>query len=156
MMSTIEDGISGAQIGVLPERELAGVEAPVRLMYDQALLELSALGVRLKEMRLPLPVAEYLNQGGDIMSVDSYAQLGTYVERSRDKVDPIIAGRILRGAGIAAADYYRVLEARGRHRRPLPSSCTASMPSSFPARICCQYSWKRWTRASLRTCLVGW
>lgn len=111
-MSTIEDGISDARIGVLPERELAGVEAPVRVMYDQALLELSALGARLKEMSLPLPVAEYLNQGADIMSVESYALLGTYVERSLDKVDPIIAGRILRGAGISAADYHRVLEAR--------------------------------------------
>lgn len=111
-MGTIEDGGSGSKIGVLSARDLEGVEAPVRRDYEKALLELTALGARLKEMSLPLPVAEYLNQGGDIMSVESYALLGSYVERSRDKVDPIIADRILRGAGITAADYYRVLEAR--------------------------------------------
>jgi aspartyl-tRNA(Asn)/glutamyl-tRNA(Gln) amidotransferase subunit A len=112
VMRSIEGGAAGLQIGVLAERELFGVDPLIRKLYAQALAELSALGARLKEMRLPLPVEDYLTQGGDIMSVESYALLGTYVERHRDKVDPIIAGRILRGAGIAAADYYRVLEAR--------------------------------------------
>lgn len=108
----IEDGILGARIGVLPERDLAAVEAQVRRAYDQALLELSALGARLRDMSLPLPMARYVKQGNDIMGVESYARLGIHVERSRDKVDPVIAGRILRGAGMAEADYRRMLDAR--------------------------------------------
>lgn len=109
---SIEEGACGLQIGVLPERDLDGVEPPIRTLYSQALAELSALGATLKELSLPLPMEDYLAQGGDIMSVESYALLGPHVERHREKVDPTIAGRILRGAGIAAADYYRVLETR--------------------------------------------
>ena len=51
------------------------------------------------------------------MSVEGFAHLGAYVERHPDLVDPVIAGRILRGKAISGPDYYNVLQARGAAQR---------------------------------------
>ncbi|MBZ9742223.1 MULTISPECIES: amidase [unclassified Mesorhizobium] len=139
-LAGIEDGVKGLRIGILAERDLEGVEPDIRMLHDRAIADLTTLGAEFHEIALPLSMSEYLGSGGDIMSVESYALLGDYVERPDKLVDPVIAARIARGREISGAAYYRLLETRrlaqvafheavagfdalvapGSHRSPVP------------------------------------
>jgi aspartyl-tRNA(Asn)/glutamyl-tRNA(Gln) amidotransferase subunit A len=155
-LAAIEDGVKGLRIGFLTERDLAGVEPDIRLQHDRAIADLTALGARFQEITLPLSVSEYLASGGDIMSVESYALLGGYVDRADSPVDPTIADRIRRGRDIGAAAYYRLLEDRrlaqialldaaagfdafvapGSHRSPVPlAEVDESQPPNHFGRL---------------------
>jgi aspartyl-tRNA(Asn)/glutamyl-tRNA(Gln) amidotransferase subunit A len=136
----IEDEIKGLRIGILPERDLDGVEPDIRQLHDRAIADYRALGAQFSEITLPLSIQEYLGSGGDIMSVESYALLGGYVDRPGTPVDPVIAGRIKRGDALTGPQYYQLLETRrqaqiafadvaqdfdafvmpGSHRTPVP------------------------------------
>jgi aspartyl-tRNA(Asn)/glutamyl-tRNA(Gln) amidotransferase subunit A len=111
-LDDIENGVKDLRIGVLPERDLEGVEPELRTLHDRAIAELRALGASFSEIALPLSISQYLGSGGDIMSVESYALLGTYVDRPDSPVDPVIAGRIRRGKGLTGPEYYQLLETR--------------------------------------------
>ncbi|BAB54447.1 Glu-tRNA(Gln) amidotransferase subunit A (plasmid) [Mesorhizobium loti] len=139
-LTTIEDGVKGLRIGMLHERDLAGVEPDIRMLHDRAIADLTALGAQFHKIALPLSISDYLGRGGDIMSVESYAFLSAYVEHPDSPVDPVIAERISRGRDISGPAYYRLLETRrlaqigfqeaaagfdafvapGSHRSPVP------------------------------------
>lgn len=111
-LGQLEAGISGLRLGVLPDRDLDGTDSAVRRLYDVALADLVAIGAELAEVALPLSIAGYLASGGDIMSVESYALVGRYVERAPEKVDPVILARILRGKEISEPVYHNLLQTR--------------------------------------------
>lgn len=111
-LAGIEDGVNGLRIGILAERDMEDVEPDIRMLHDRAIADLTTLGAEFHEMALPLSISEYLGSGGDIMSVESYALLGVYIDRPDSPVDPVIARRIDRGREISGAAYYRLLETR--------------------------------------------
>lgn len=111
-LAGIEDGVRSLRFAVLPDADLAVVEAPVRSLYESTLTSYRRLGAEVAEMRLPQPVSDYLGPAGDIMSVEAYAHLGRYVERYPHRVDPVIAARIMRGKTISGPAYYTILRER--------------------------------------------
>ncbi|MER8435958.1 amidase [Mesorhizobium sp. M1393] len=111
-LDNIEKDIKHLRIGILPERDLEAVEPEVRALHDRSIVELRALGASFDEIRLPLSISQYLSSGGDIMSVESYALLGSYVDRPDSPVDAVIAGRIKRGKTLTGPEYYQLLETR--------------------------------------------
>jgi aspartyl-tRNA(Asn)/glutamyl-tRNA(Gln) amidotransferase subunit A len=111
-MKEIEAGVKGLTIGILGEEHLSCVEPGVGQLFAAALRDLKALGAQLKEVHLPSPMANYLRDGGDIMSAESYAHLGRYVEPSDSPVEPVIRERILRGRDISTSTYIRLIEQR--------------------------------------------
>nr|WP_245464949.1 amidase [Mesorhizobium sp. M1E.F.Ca.ET.045.02.1.1] len=139
-LATIENGVKSLRIGMLSERDLAGVEPDIRMLYDRAIADLMALGAEFHKIALPLSISDYLGRGGDIMSVESYALLSPYVDHPDSPVDPVIAKRISHGRDISGPAYYRLLETRrlaqigfqeaaagfdafvapGSHRSPVP------------------------------------
>ena len=68
----IEDEIKGLRIGILPERDLDGVEPDIRRLHDRAIADYRALGAQFSEITLP-PIRNMLGGGGDIMSVELLA-----------------------------------------------------------------------------------
>ena len=52
-LDDIEDGVEDFRIGVLPERDLEGVEPELRTLHDRAIAELRALGASFSEIALP-------------------------------------------------------------------------------------------------------
>ncbi|TIT04421.1 MAG: amidase [Mesorhizobium sp.] len=155
-LATIEDGVKGLRIAMLPERDLAGVEPDIRMLYDRAIADLTALGGQFHKIALPLSISDYLGRGGEIMSVESYALLSAYVDHPDSPVDPIIAERIRRGRDISGPAYYRLLETRrlaqigfqeaaaefdafvapGSHRSPLPlAEVDESQPPNHFGRL---------------------
>lgn len=111
-LAEIERGVERLRIGVLGGTDLASVEPEIRELFERAVRDLEKLGVQLEEIRLPLTVEEYVRDGGDIMSAESYAWLGTYADAPDSPVDPVIRERICRGRQISASAYIRLLEAR--------------------------------------------
>jgi aspartyl-tRNA(Asn)/glutamyl-tRNA(Gln) amidotransferase subunit A len=104
--------ISGLQIGRLQEAELKNVAPEIRAQHDLMLADLEAMGAQTKEIRLPLSNHVYLEIGGDIMSFESYRELGHHVELAPDLVDPAIQLRILAGRDITEERYRELLQTR--------------------------------------------
>lgn len=111
-LAGIDDGISGFRIGRLPEADLVGVDPEIRMLHDKALDEFAKLGVQVVDVKLPLSISEYLQSGGEIMSYESYQELGRYVEAEDSLVDPVIRARIMAGRDIPEARYREVLQTR--------------------------------------------
>ena len=111
-LAEIEAGIEGLRLGVLSDADLAGVESEVGDLFNAAVKDMEVLGARLEKVRLPVSIQDCVRDGGEIMSAESYAHLGKYVESPDSLVDPIIRERILRGRDISASNYVRLLEAR--------------------------------------------
>lgn len=116
-LATIEQGVKGLRMGRLRESDLVEVEPETRALYEHAVADFARLGAEIREITLPLTISDYLASGGDIMSVESYALLGHYVEKPGSSIDPVIAARIRRGADISAPSYYRTLETRRQAQR---------------------------------------
>ena len=116
-IATIEQGVKGLRMGRLRESDLVEVEPETRALYEHAVADFARLGAEIREITLPLTISDYLASGGDIMSVESYALLGHYVEKPGSSIDPVIAARIRRGADISAPSYDRTLETRRQAQR---------------------------------------
>lgn len=111
-LTGIEQGVEGLRIGVLGDADLASVDPDIRKLIERAVQDFGTLGAQLEEIRLPLTVEEYVRDGGDLMSAESYAWLGQYTDAPDSPVDPVIRERIRRGCEISASVYIRLLEAR--------------------------------------------
>lgn len=112
LLSGIEAGVRGMRIGILHDSDLTNVEPPVRALCDDATRTYQTLGATITKIALPLPAADYMAPAGDIMSFEGNAWLGRYVEADADKVDPVIAERILRGKAISDTQYEAILAER--------------------------------------------
>ncbi len=111
-MAGIEQGIEGLRLAVLGEPDLTGVDPAIRGLFERALADLGALGAEIREFRLPQSPDSYLGAGGDIMSRESFENLGRYVMPADSPVDPVIRARILRGREISAEAYRELLAVR--------------------------------------------
>ncbi len=111
-LAAIEGGVGSLRLGILGEDDLGCLDPEQRRLFDDALHQLRALGAETREVRLPLPVARYLEAGGEIMSFESFKHLGRYLEGADDLVHPVIRERIARGRDIPEATYRALLDER--------------------------------------------
>ncbi len=111
-LTDLERGVEGIRIGILADNDLGGVEPEIHRLLNEALKDLEGLGAHLVEFQLPLPIDEFLSRGGDIMSAESYAHWGSYIEKKNSPVTAVIQERIMDGKHISAATYLAVLRER--------------------------------------------
>jgi aspartyl-tRNA(Asn)/glutamyl-tRNA(Gln) amidotransferase subunit A len=92
---------------------LNDLDATVSTAFARALSALSASGVRITEIGLPmLDELPAINAKGGFAASEAYAWHRTLLARRGNDYDPIIAPRIQRGADISAADYIDLLGRR--------------------------------------------
>lgn len=92
---------------------LNDLDATVSAAFTRALSALSASGVRITEIGLPmLDELPAINAKGGFAASEAYAWHRALLARRGSDYDPIIAPRIQRGADISAADYIDLLARR--------------------------------------------
>jgi aspartyl-tRNA(Asn)/glutamyl-tRNA(Gln) amidotransferase subunit A len=109
-----------------------GVDAAVGNAFDRALARLSAAGVRLTLFDFPeLAELPSLNANGGFAAVEAWTWHRALIARAGDRYDPMVRGRIERGAAIGAADHRDLIAARAR----LVASA-AARTAAFDALLC--------------------
>jgi len=108
--------VAGLRFG-LPEATylFEGLEPVVAEAFARAVARLEAAGARIERFTLPeLAEIPVVNAAGGFTAAESYAWHRALLERARDRYDPRILARILRGASMGAADYLDLHKARAR------------------------------------------
>jgi aspartyl-tRNA(Asn)/glutamyl-tRNA(Gln) amidotransferase subunit A len=92
-----------------------GIDRQVAQDFERALSRLSAGGARVTEIDVP-EFAELrgLHSKGTLASAESYAWHRTLMATDAAQYDPRVLSRIQVGAGLSAADYIALLQARAR------------------------------------------
>ena len=107
--------IRGLRLAVLEGYVAEGWDSHVTAAFERALSRLSAAGARVERLMLPelreIPAA---NASGGFAAPEAWAWHRDLVARKREAYDPRILARILRGEGMAAADYVDLIQARAR------------------------------------------
>jgi aspartyl-tRNA(Asn)/glutamyl-tRNA(Gln) amidotransferase subunit A len=94
------------------------LDATVATAFARALAALSAKGVRIVEIDLPmLDELPAINAKGGFAASEAYAWHKDLIARRGNVYDPIIAPRIKRGAEMSAADYIELLGKRADLQR---------------------------------------
>ncbi|MBM3619712.1 MAG: amidase [Alphaproteobacteria bacterium] len=97
---------------------LNDMDAMVSKAFDRALKALSAKGVRIAEIDLPmLDELPAINAKGGLAAAEAYAWHRDLIARKSDVYDQLVAVRIQRGAQISAADYIELLARRADLQR---------------------------------------
>ena len=97
---------------------LNDMDATVSRAFDRALKALSAKGVRIAEIDLPmLEELPAINAKGGFAASEAYAWHRDLIARRGDVYDQLVAARIQRGAQMTAADYIEVLAKRADLQR---------------------------------------
>jgi aspartyl-tRNA(Asn)/glutamyl-tRNA(Gln) amidotransferase subunit A len=92
-----------------------GLDATVAATFERALSRLSAAGARVEEFDLPeLTDVPAVNATGGFAASEAFAWHRALIAERRDRYDPRILARILRGERMSAADYIALVEARAR------------------------------------------
>jgi aspartyl-tRNA(Asn)/glutamyl-tRNA(Gln) amidotransferase subunit A len=92
---------------------LDGADATVIAAFGRSLQRLRDAGAQVQEIALPQTAQmASLQAGGGLAAAESHAWHRALLERHTDAYDPRVLSRILRGAGISAADYLDLLAAR--------------------------------------------
>ena len=97
---------------------LNDMDATVSRAFDRALKTLSAKGVRIAEIDMPmLEELPAINAKGGFAASEAYAWHRELIARRGNVYDPMIAPRIQRGAQMTAADYIELLAKRADLQR---------------------------------------
>jgi aspartyl-tRNA(Asn)/glutamyl-tRNA(Gln) amidotransferase subunit A len=104
----------GLRIGVPQTVMLDDLEAPVAAAFDRAVSTLSRAGARIVELPLTM-LADYarINVKGGLPVAEAFAWHEKLLERRGQDYDPRIKTRIERGREMTAAEYIRIIAARG-------------------------------------------
>jgi aspartyl-tRNA(Asn)/glutamyl-tRNA(Gln) amidotransferase subunit A len=108
--------LAGLRLGV-PEATFLteGLAAPVVAAFERAVSRLSAAGAQIESFTLEeLADVPRANLTGGFAAVEAYAWHRSLIAARRDDYDPRILARLLRGAGMAAADYIVLQQDRAR------------------------------------------
>ncbi len=104
----------GLRLGIVQTVMLDGLEAPVAAAFERAVDALSRAGARIVELPLEmLGELAKINVKGGLPVVEAFAWHEKLIERRGRDYDPRIRTRIERGREMNAAEYIRLLEARG-------------------------------------------
>jgi aspartyl-tRNA(Asn)/glutamyl-tRNA(Gln) amidotransferase subunit A len=107
--------VAGLRLGVLQGYVTEDWDAGVTEAFERALSRLSAAGARIERLEVPeLAEIPKANATGGFASSEAFAWHRGLIERTRDRYDPRILVRILRGGRMGAADYIALLQDRAR------------------------------------------
>lgn len=108
-------GVSSITLGVVKNVVLEQLDARVAETYQATLSRLSAGGIRLRDMTLPVldGRAVYAVHGGMVVA-EAYAWHEKLFAESRHLYDPRVASRIAHGRRVSALDYRALQDARAR------------------------------------------
>ncbi|MDO8418895.1 MAG: amidase family protein, partial [Rubrivivax sp.] len=92
-----------------------GIDATVAGAFAAACSALSAAGVRIVEIDVPeFAELAHIHRGGGFAAAEAWAWHAPLLAAHEAGYDPRVAVRIRRGAGVTAADYLELLDARRR------------------------------------------
>jgi aspartyl-tRNA(Asn)/glutamyl-tRNA(Gln) amidotransferase subunit A len=138
-MTTLEHGVRGLRLARLPAEERAGVALDVLHAYDRSLAVLAEFGAEIVDISLPFRLADFLSITQITMAEAYFLNRHAAEDRSL-KLDEVVRGRLLTGAGISAYDYLATLRRRdemkvameaalaGVHAFLTPTTATAAIP----------------------------
>ncbi|MGK7867493.1 amidase [Falsiroseomonas sp. E2-1-a20] len=107
--------VAGLRLGVLQGYVCDGWDAGVTEAFERTLSRLSAAGARVEKLAVPeLAEIPQANATGGFAASEAFAWHRGLIERARDRYDPRILARILRGGQMPAADYIALLRDRAR------------------------------------------
>jgi aspartyl-tRNA(Asn)/glutamyl-tRNA(Gln) amidotransferase subunit A len=107
--------VAGLRLGVLQGYVTEGWDAGVTAAFEAALSRLSAAGARVEKLDVPeLADIPRANATGGFASSEAFAWHRDLIARARDRYDPRILARILRGGQMSAADYVTLMQDRTR------------------------------------------
>lgn len=107
--------LSACRFGVPRTWMLDGVDATVAAAFERTLAQLQQAGAEIEYTTLE-DIAELaaINATGGLSAAESYAWHRELIARHEAQYDQRVAVRILKGAGMSAADYITLLAARKR------------------------------------------
>jgi aspartyl-tRNA(Asn)/glutamyl-tRNA(Gln) amidotransferase subunit A len=111
-LAALKRGVRGLRLARIPESERAGVAPDILAAYDQALEILAQAGAEIGTIALPKAFGDYTLLTSQIMQTEAYGLVGELAEDKTLPIDEGVRGRILAGAKISAAEYFRALRAR--------------------------------------------
>jgi aspartyl-tRNA(Asn)/glutamyl-tRNA(Gln) amidotransferase subunit A len=124
--------LAGARLGRLRNYVEDGTEPEVARAFEAALRKLEAAGARIEDMTIPeLDTLPSVNGTGGFAASEAWAWHRKLIEAQRDRYDPRILKRILRGERMSAADYIALAAAR----RELIAA-VAARTAGFDAIVC--------------------
>ncbi|MDJ0389055.1 amidase [Roseomonas sp. E05] len=125
--------LAGLRFGLPEETYLfEGLEPTVAEAFARAVTRLKAAGAHVERLALPeLAEIPATNAAGGFTAAESYAWHRGLIARARDRYDPRILSRILRGASMSAADYLDLHKARSRI-----IAAVAARTASYDAVLC--------------------
>lgn len=92
---------------------LEGADDHVRSVFEQTLEALRKAGARIDSVEFPeFEQLPYINRKGGLIAAEAWAWHEKHIEQARDKYDPRVVSRILRGSEMSAADYIEVMQTR--------------------------------------------
>ena len=104
----------GLRIGIPQTIMLDDLEAPVAAAFDRAVSALARAGAKIIELPLEmLGELPRINLKGGLPVIEAFAWHEKLIERRGQDYDPRIRTRIARGCEMTAAEYIRLVEARG-------------------------------------------
>jgi len=100
------------RLAVLGDAALSRVADPVGEAYLRALSDFEAAGVRLVEVRPPIPLDAFMEPTGLLIAAEAWTLWHEHVERHGADMDPGVLARLSAGRDIGAAERTRLLGAR--------------------------------------------
>jgi aspartyl-tRNA(Asn)/glutamyl-tRNA(Gln) amidotransferase subunit A len=111
-MAAPKRGVRGLRLARIPDSERAGVAPEILAAYDRALETLARAGAEIGTIELPKPFGDYTLLTSQIMQAEAYGLVGELAEDKTLPIDEGVRGRVLGGAKISAAEYFKALQAR--------------------------------------------
>jgi aspartyl-tRNA(Asn)/glutamyl-tRNA(Gln) amidotransferase subunit A len=108
-------GLPGLRVGVLQGYVLDGVQEAVARRFEAALSILGEAGANIKDVHFSaLAQIPECNAKGGLTAAESYAWHRHLLDTQRDRYDPRVSSRMLRGKDMSAVDYLDVVAGRRR------------------------------------------
>lgn len=108
--ASMERGVRGMRIGLMPEAERTAASDEVLAAYDQSIWLLKELGAEIVEVAMPLTYAELGQIAGEFMAIEGYANVAELIDDERLPLDSDVRARLVAGRGRSARDYIGLIE----------------------------------------------
>jgi aspartyl-tRNA(Asn)/glutamyl-tRNA(Gln) amidotransferase subunit A len=107
--------IEGMRITALSREQFPDfIEPDIVRAYDETIAQLSKLGARVQEERIPFDFVALGAKNGRIIGIEGYAVQREYVDDEKADVDPGVRQRMLVGKTATATEYVDALDQRRR------------------------------------------
>jgi len=117
VFATLNSGVSGLRLAVLPDGEWGDVEVDVQRAFSAALDVYRGLGARIDTVTLPTGYVSLADAAGKLIAAEGYELHRQWISRDDLPFDPDVRARLRAGGSFLAADYIRLMAERRRLRR---------------------------------------